>query len=51
MKKISFLFPNFFFIGAQRAAAATIRELVQRGWTVSVVFFDVFWGMRNEIPD
>jgi len=34
---ICFLFPNFFFIGAQRATAATIRELVQRGWTVSLV--------------
>lgn len=51
MKKISFLFPNFFFIGAQRAAAATIRELVQRGWTVTVVVFDSSGDMRKEIPD
>jgi len=50
-RKISFLFPNFFFIGAQRAAAATIRELVQRGWTISVVVFDPSGDMRNEIPE
>lgn len=51
MKNISFLFPNFFFIGAQRAAAATIRELVKRGWTVSVVVFNPSGDMREEIPD
>lgn len=51
MKQILFLFPNFFFIGAQRAAAATIRELVQRGWTISVVAFDPSGDMRSEIPE
>ncbi len=51
MRTISFLFPNFFFIGAQRAAAATMRELVHRGWTVSVVVFDPAGDMRNEIPE
>ncbi len=51
MKNILFLFPNFFFIGAQRAAAATARELVHRGWTVSVVVFDPSGDMRKEIPD
>ncbi len=49
--QIYYLFPNFFFIGAQRAAAATIRELVSRGWSISVVVFNNTGDMQNELPE
>lgn len=49
--RIIYLFPNFFFIGAQRAAAATIRKLKLRGWDISVVVFNNAGQMRNELPD
>lgn len=50
MKNIFYLFPNFFFIGAQRAAAATIRKLESRGWNITVVVFNNMGDMQNEIP-
>ena len=50
MKKISYLFPNFFFIGAQRAAAASIRLLVERGYDVNVLVVDSRGSMREELP-
>lgn len=51
MKSIVYLFPNYFFIGAQRAAAASIRVLVQKGWDVTVLVFDQSGDMEKEIPD
>jgi glycosyltransferase involved in cell wall biosynthesis len=48
---VAYLFPDFFFIGAQRAAAATIRKMVGKGWNVSVIVFTPTTQMRKEIPD
>jgi glycosyltransferase involved in cell wall biosynthesis len=50
MRTLTYLFPNFFFIGAQRAAAATIRLLKSRGWKITVVVFNKTGDMQNEIP-
>ena len=47
---IFFIFPNFFFIGAQRAAAATIRTLQSRGWNISVIVFNKIGDMQHELP-
>lgn len=46
---VAYLFPNFFFIGAQRAAAATMRQLQQRGHTVSAYVIDPQGTMQNEL--
>lgn len=51
MKKIAFLFPNFFFIGAQRAAASTIRQLDRTKFDPCVFVVDHSGSMQNEIPD
>lgn len=50
MKKISYIFPNFFFIGAQRAAAACIRVLHQRNLAISVIVINPQGEMKNELP-
>ncbi|NBX85987.1 MAG: glycosyltransferase [Proteobacteria bacterium] len=46
--KIAYLFPNFFFIGAQRAAAATARQLQKNGHQLSVYVIDHQGSMQNE---
>ena len=51
MKKIAFLFPNFFFIGAQRAAASTIRAIDRTKFEPCVFVVDHSGSMRNELPD
>lgn len=51
MRKIVYLFPDFFFIGAQRAAAATIRQLVRKGWDVVVIVINDYGEVRNELPE
>ena len=51
MKKIAFLFPNFFFIGAQRAAASTIRKLDRTKFDPCVFVVDHSGSMQNEIPN
>ncbi len=51
MLKVAYLFPNFFFIGAQRAAAATARQLRLNGHNVSVYVIDPQGTMQNEFHD
>jgi len=51
MLKIAFLYPNFFFIGAQRAAAATMRELDRTKFTPFVFVVDPSGSMQDEISD
>lgn len=48
MKKIAFIFPNFFFIGAQRAAAAAARQLQLNGYEVCIYVVDPQGAMKNE---
>lgn len=49
--EIHYLFPDFFFIGAQRAAAATIRALQSRGWNISVIVYQKIGDMQHELPN
>lgn len=50
MIDICYLFPDFFFIGAQRAAAASIRKLKSKGWNIAVIVINKSGGIRNELP-
>ena len=50
-RKIAFLLPDFFFIGAQRGAAATIRGLDLKKFEPSVFVVNPSIGMKSEIPD
>jgi len=50
MRKIIFLYPNFFFIGAQRGAAATIRQIDRSQFSIVVAVIDPSGDMSSEIP-
>lgn len=50
MKNVAFIFPNFFFIGAQRAAASTIRKLDRSVFRPIVFVVEPSGNMQDEIP-
>lgn len=48
--KVAFLLPNFFFIGAQRAAASALREIDRSKISPFVFVIDPVGSMRDELP-